>query len=81
MNGIGRHFGLFSIMCGTRKARREDKRLAHPATAWGISSGFLGLFGAFLDQYLLATIRFDGDPIGVHLGISDERFLDLVLKL
>src|SRR5437879_1164115 len=38
-----------------------------------------GADGAF--QYHLAALRFDGDPIGVHLGISLERFHDLALKL
>src|SRR3981189_2401088 len=41
---------LSSVISGTRKARREEKRQTRPAPAWGISSGFLGpLLGLFLD--------------------------------
>src|SRR3981189_2142743 len=41
---------LSSVICGPPKARREEKRQTRPATAWGISSGFLGpLLGLFLD--------------------------------
>src|SRR4030088_414435 len=49
----------------------------------GDALGFLaldpGANGAF--QYHLAAVRFDGDPIGVQLGISLEGFHDLALKL
>src|ERR1700692_471671 len=38
-----------------------------------------GANGAF--QYHLAAVGFDGDPIGVHLGISLECFHDLSLEL
>jgi len=27
----------------------------------------------------LAAVSFDGDPIGIHLGVALERFLDLAL--
>src|SRR6476660_8666298 len=37
-----------------------------------------GADGAF--QYHLAAVGFDGDPIGVHLGISLECFHDLALE-
>src|SRR3984957_916491 len=50
-----------------------------PGDALGFLAFHPGANGAF--QCHLAAVRFDGDPIGIHLGVSLERFLDLALEL
>src|ERR1700681_1491616 len=50
-----------------------------PRDALGFLAFHPGANGAF--QCHLAAVRFDLDPISVHLGVSLERFLDLALEL
>src|ERR1700729_2825187 len=37
------------LICGTRQVRREERRPARPAAAWGSSGGLILLLGLFLD--------------------------------
>src|ERR1700733_12089291 len=50
-----------------------------PGDAFGFLAFHPGANGAL--QRHLAAARFDLDPIGIQLGVSLERFLDLALEL
>src|ERR1700726_4344610 len=50
-----------------------------PCDAFGFLALHPGANGAFQRHH--AAVRFDGDPIAIHLGISLECLLDLALEL
>src|SRR3979490_3645757 len=50
-----------------------------PRDALGFLAFDPGANGTLQDH--LAAVSFEGDPIGVHLGVALERFLDLALDV